>query len=511
MLSTIFGKKSGHPLATMKSAQAILDDLPTGDAYGSLAEITGLVELLMKGNEFKLDFQLEMLRFLDGAASSYVRKMSREYFAPYELNKFQGNRLWLGLSSWSNQISSAYLEMFTEFSEIEKPSHTTKAQIPQLASRTVHALMWKLKYICSHYGHVDNALWVSLLQIYKHAEQNQYLGSSPSLFKTFSEHSTVQAELSHVMIWNDVGLSVLSPKYIHLTERILAHFCDAIEFQAKPIQNSRLFFDLDNLSEPVRVNAGSTPKSSIRFVGIVEMKAKLEDLIKVLNKNIVPNDLNLGGSYDADLVREAAQYLLNYILVPPVRRNARREVNVTMSVVNGFEQVAAKAEAWGGFDKEGSMEWVTEEISASGFSCVIPAKGAESVGVGSLLGHQPDGVPHWGAAVVRRLVRDDENNQLRIGAEILSSHIASVMVNEKDAVSDSGQRALWLYARQDDKTGEAQMLMQTDTFASNQSLQILLGGKNYLLMPNVLEEKGLDYDLAKFRFVVREPASPEEV
>jgi hypothetical protein len=35
-------------------------------------------------------------------------------------------------------------------------------------------------------------------------------------------------------------------------------------------------------------------------------------------------------------------------------------------------------------------------------------------------------------------------------------------------------------------------------------LQVQLDGKNYLLMPNGLQEKGLDYDLAKFRFVVQE-------
>ena len=488
----------------------MLDDLPTGDAYGSLTEIADLVELLMKSNEFKLDHRLEMLRFLDEAAGPYIRKMLREYFTPYELNKFQGNRLWLGLSSWSNQIASAYLEIFTELRKIERPNHTVKAQIPQVAVRTAHALMWKLKYICSHYGHVDKELWVSLLQIYQHAEQNDYLDSSESLFKTVAGGSTVRSELSHMMIWHDAGLSVLSPKYIHLTERILAHFSDAIEFQTKPIQNSRLFFDLDKPAEPVRVNADSTSKPSIRFVAIVEMKSKLEDLIKVLNKNIVPNELNFGGSYEADVVKEAVQYLLNYVIAPPVRRNARREVNVTMNVVNGFEQVIVKAEAWIGFDEEDSMEWVTEEISASGFSCVIPVKGAESVGIGSLLGIQPDGVSHWGAAVVRRLVRDDENNQLRIGAEILSNQIASVMLNEKDATTDSGHRALWLYARQDDKTGEAQMLMQADTFSPSKSMQIILAGKNYLLMPNVLEEKGLDYDLAKFRFVVKESASPEE-
>jgi hypothetical protein len=47
-------------------------------------------------------------------------------------------------------------------------------------------------------------------------------------------------------------------------------------------------------------------------------------------------------------------------------------------------------------------------------------------------------------------------------------------------------------------------LMRADTFSPGRSVQIRLDGKNYLLMPNGLLEKGLDYDLAKFRFVVQE-------
>jgi hypothetical protein len=46
--------------------------------------------------------------------------------------------------------------------------------------------------------------------------------------------------------------------------------------------------------------------------------------------------------------------------------------------------------------------------------------------------------------------------------------------------------------------------MKADTFTPGRSLQIRMDGKNYLLMPTGLQEKGLDYDLAKFRFVVQE-------
>ncbi|MBI5431076.1 MAG: hypothetical protein HY938_11575 [Nitrosomonadales bacterium] len=513
MLTTFFGKKSEHPLADIKSAQSLIDDLPKNDAYRSLADLTDLVESLHENGDFKLDHQFAVLRLLDESAQPFVRKLAREYFTPFEISKFQENRLWMALSNWSHRIATAYFTLFSAYCNGEKGSAAIKAHLPLLAARTVHALMWKLKYVCAHYGKTDETFWPSLLQLYKHAEQNQYLAAPVSLYSGFAGNTSVKQELGHLMVWHDAGLSALSPMYIHLTERLVANYGATIDIRVQLDQHSRLCFDLNRPAEPTRVNAGATTHPSMRFVGMPEMKAKLEDLLKVLNKDIVPNDINLGGTYDAEVLKEAVQYLLNYVVAPPVRRNTRRTADVTLSIVNGFEQVIQSTEAWLGFEEVEKMHWVTEEISANGFSCKIPVKGSEGIGIGSLLGMQPEGVPHWGVAVVRRLLRDD-SDQLRVGAEILSTQVASVMLNQNKVAGgtmENGQSALWLYSRQNDTTGEVQLLMRADTFSAGRSLQIHLSGKNYLLMPNGLQEKGLDYDLAKFRFAVQEAASTEAV
>jgi len=512
MLSAIFGKKSDHPLADIKSVQALLDDLPKSDAHKSLVEITDLVESLLEDTDFKLDHRFEVLRLLDETAQPYVRKLVREYFTPFEVNKFQENRMWLALSNWSNHIATAYFKVFAGYCAGEKGSNAIKAQVPLLTIRAIHALMWKLKYTCAHYGKIDDSIWANLLQMYKYAEQHQYLDAQASLYSGAAGNTSVKYELGHMMVWYDAGLSALSPLYIHITERIVAQYCSTIDIHRQAGQNSRLCFDLNRSAEPpTRVNAGATTQPSMRYVGMPELKSRLEELMKVLNKNIVPNDINLGGSYEAGVIKEAAQYLLNYMIAPPVRRNARRTADVTLGVVSGFDKVNQSADALLGFEEVEKALWVTEEISASGFSCKVPVKGNEGVGIGSLLGMQPEGVPHWGAAVVRRLVRDDKDN-LRVGAEILSSQIASVILNQNKVAGgaiENGQPALWLYGKQNDTTGEAQLLMRADTFSPGRSLQIQLRGKNYLLMPGGLLEKGLDYDLAKFRFVVQEASSAE--
>jgi len=506
MLSAIFGKKSDNPLADIKSAQALLDDLPKNDAFKSLGELTDMVELVSVEADFKLDHQFAVLRLLDEAAQPFVRKLAREYFTPFEISKFQENRLWLVLGNWSQHVAKAYFKVFTAYCNGEKGSSSIKQQVPLLTARTIHATMWQLKYICSHYGKVDNTTWSNLALLYKHAEQLQYLDTPVILYPGMKGSTTVKYEVGHLMVWFDSGLSALSPLYIHLSERILAQYQSIIDIHAEVNKYSRLSFDLNRPAEPTRINMGATTHPAMRFIAMPEMQAKLEELMKVLKKNIVPEEINLGGSYEAEVVRNAVQYLLNYVIAPPVRRNTRRMANVTFSVVDSFDKVVERTGVGMNSSQEEPAHWVTEEISAGGFSTVIPAKESASIGIGSLLGMQPEGVPHWGVAVVRRLLRDDAN-QLRVGAQILSNQIAGVVLNQNrvpGGAIENGQPALWLYAKQDNAAGEAQLLMRADTFSPGRSLQIRLEGKNYLLMPNGLLEKGLDYDLAKFRFVVQE-------
>jgi len=79
MLAGIFGKKSDHPLANVKSVQDLLDNLPKNDAFKSLMELTEMIESVPENTDFKLDYQFVALRMIDDAAQPYVRKLSREY------------------------------------------------------------------------------------------------------------------------------------------------------------------------------------------------------------------------------------------------------------------------------------------------------------------------------------------------------------------------------------------------------------------------------------------------
>ena len=91
----LFGKKSDHPLAEIKSAQALLDDIPKSDSLRALQEISDWAEAICeRADDFRLDHQWAVLRLFDQAAQAHLRKLQHDYFAPQPLSHFQENRLW---------------------------------------------------------------------------------------------------------------------------------------------------------------------------------------------------------------------------------------------------------------------------------------------------------------------------------------------------------------------------------------------------------------------------------
>lgn len=501
MFSSLFGKKSDHPLADIKSAMALLEELPRNDAHKMLMELTEWVESVGDNADFRLDHQFAVLRLLDEAAQSCVRKLAREYFVPQELSKFQENRLWLALCNWMLHAGNAHMAVFDRYCSGDKGAGAIKAQLPLLAARTVHALSGYLKYVSAHYGPMDPALWSKVARLYRHAEQQQYLDTRIELYPGLTEGATARCELARMLGWYGCGIGALSPLYMHLTERIVGQYCGTVTIAERQAADSLFCFDLDNPSAPLRVKAGAHVQPSTRFVGMAGMQPKLEMLLRELAKNAVPQELNLGGSYAVDAVREAAQYLLDYLVDPPLRRSPRRGIKVSLRVANGFGRLLESTDVGLNFNAEQPLHWEVEDISASGFRTVIPAQGADGIRIGSLIGMQPDGVAHWGAAVVRRLMRDDAN-RLHVGAEILTNQVAGVML--EGGVLEGGQYALWLPAKSGEASGEVRLLMKVDTFSAQRSLQTSLDGKNYLLMPVRLEERGVDYDLARFRAIEQE-------
>src|SRR5512146_1688744 len=142
----LFGKKSDHPLADIKSAQQVLEELPKNDALNTVQELTGWLESIVElADEFRLDHEFAVLRLFDDAAQPYVRKLLRDYFAVQPLSKFQENRLWMVLNNFYMHSELAYRDVLTRYRNGGRGASGIKSDLASLGVRGIAALSGRLK------------------------------------------------------------------------------------------------------------------------------------------------------------------------------------------------------------------------------------------------------------------------------------------------------------------------------------------------------------------------------
>jgi len=272
--------------------------------------------------------------------------------------------------------------------------------------------------------------------------------------------------------------------------------------------NALFIFDLTQPTPPMRLAGDATVHPALRFLSVADALKLLGNLLKTLEKGVVPDDVSFcGATYEADLVREILRRLIDNLTQPlPTRRNPRRKINVNLKVANGFFKMLEQADIGLNFMSSGDGElWDVEDISATGFRSVVPVPRADGIKIGTLIGTKPENVQNWGAGIVRRLSRDDKNN-LHIGVEVLSTQIVGVSLADRIISEDTESEievAMYLN-RPADTSGEAWLLMKPNTFSPSHSMNMDMDGKTFLLLPLALVESGDDYDLARYRRMEQE-------
>lgn len=512
MLAGLFGKKSDHPLANLKSAQQVLDDVPKADALKALLELTSWVESLRDhADEFRMDHQVAVLRLLDEAAQPHVRKLLRDYFAVQALNKFQENRVWTALNDFFALSEQAHATILALYGKGERGAAAIKPQLALLAARGIVAATGRLKLAAARYALVDPVLWAHLAEMYACAEAGNFLEEVVPLYPGAGINTSVKREFVGVMVWFSVGTGSLSPLHIHIAERLVAHLNKYLTVERQAIAGSQWAINLLQPTPPMRVTTETTIHPGLRFLGIGGVEVVLNNLVKSLEKGILPEDVNLGGAvYEVELVRDVARLLVvRCILPPPTRRNTRRKLKVNLHVANGFFKLVENTDIGLNFSNETNEVWEVEDISATGFRSVTTPSALDNIKIGSLIGSKPENLGSWGVGIVRRLSRDAEN-RLHVGVEILANQVIGVSLGARE-YAGGGEDALALYLNKpNDNSGEAWLLMKPGTFLSNRSFNMKVGDKAYLLLPLGMVESGEDYDLARYRKMEQDTSGDED-
>jgi len=505
----LFGKKSDHPLAEMKSAQALLDDIPKHDAIKALEELTDWVEALCgQADNFKLDHQWAVLRLLDQAAQPHVRKLLHDYFTLLPLSKFQENRLWTLLDGYYAQSDLAHFAVLQRYRDGAKGASSIKAELPLLCTRGIQAVAGRLKMAAARYAMVDPALWRRLAAYHALAEAQGITHETVTVYPG-STQSPGEA-FGVLLLWYGCSAGNLNPVEVHIAERLCTALGKGVEVGNAYNGTALFVFDMAQPTPPMRATAEGTVHPALRYVVADNMRQMLDNMLKTLDKGILPDGLNLyGAKFEAELVRDIAGRLMQGLtLPPPTRRTPRRKIKVSLKVANGFLKMLEHSDVGLNFGTEEADTWDIEDISATGFRSVVPAGRVEGIKIGTLVGSKPEGVSHWGAGVVRRLSRDREG-ALHIGVEVLSPRVVGVPLQDRAVGgAEGGQLGLYLN-RPNDTSGEAWLLMKQDSFSAQRSLKMELDDKEYLLLPLALVERGEDYDLARYRMMEQDTGSED--
>jgi hypothetical protein len=215
----------------------------------------------------------------------------------------------------------------------------------------------------------------------------------------------------------------------------------------------------------------------------------------------VPTGINLGGNYDPEAVLSALLHLAVYWdREPPERRHLRHNVKSRLTVTHGFNGVLEALGSSGGvleFDPATAENWTVENVSSGGFGALAKQVKSDWLKVGALLAMQPDGGPNWVVGAVRRITRLSKD-EARIGIETLSRAPA---LSRFSGGTEEEPGVLLAEALE---TGETSIAFRAGVFSRGRNLEAAVDGRHHVYMPQTVDERGDDYEIARFRAMIRE-------
>ncbi len=504
--------KSDHPMADEKAAKEFLAELPTGDSFKLLEDLSFWLDATRTAQGLKPLRTYEIIDQLDAAGKPHQRKLAQEYLSGgNRRQRFQEQRIWNTQVELWRQLGAAYEFCLTQTLPGVSGGGALKPLAPTLTCRAIRALTLELKWALLRYGPVDPTLWGRLSALYAQAEQGGFALKACTAYPGASGDSTVQREYLKALMLSMSATDSLLPRKLEVAERIVAQFSEYFVLQTELARGCHYHVDLAVARPPARLLAQGTTAPTVRYFGpgtASEVAAKV--IATITNTGAIPSDLNLGGNYEPSLVTDVLHHLARYWApMPPARAQERRRSFARINVVHDFDDVVAiiSGESTDLAFSENIETWMAENESEGGYGAVIAQSKGDWLKVGALLGIKLEDGAAWGVGIVRRLTNGG-GQQRYVGIQTLAKAGARVKlfrVGGRNASVGPGEDAVLLPSSAADSTGrgELSLLMRLGSFSPHQSFQMRAYEREYLLVPKQLLEGGEDFDMAKFRVMQR--------
>jgi hypothetical protein len=502
MLNWLTGSKGEHPLTDEKAAKEAIGDLPQGDPFKTLEELTYWLESLKDASGLKITRVYELAEMIDLASKNHCRKLALQYTsAGPRLPRFQENRLFTTSVNFWRALAFAY-ELY-----LRKASGsgwgTNRGTLAVACARVLRVRTILIKWQLLRYGPIERENWESISSAFLLAEEKGF--AEELLIVYVGVQSTIQREFLQALMLCISSTYSLLPNELEVAERIIGQYAHLYVLSRNPAKGLHYVVDLTAGVPPARFMTGSTPAAGMRFFGAGEAATQLRKLIVSLEKDgALPAGVNLGAEFDGALLLTVLEHLSRYWAPElPARVEKRREVVSRINVVHGFDDILVAIAA--GEERVADLDykietWVVENESGGGYGAIIPLVN-DWLSVGTLLGIRRDNSAAWGVGVVRRVTNDNKLTR-HVGIQVLSRGGSVVNINPVGKPR-GGESVVLLPSNADDSIGRTEMnfLMPFGSFSPSTSYEMEAYERKYLLVPRGLTESGEDFEMAKFRLL----------
>jgi hypothetical protein len=493
---SLFGRgRPDHPMADSASVRRILGELPR-DPIKALEELGHWHESVAATPDFRPEMRVEVLLAIDAAAELHVRKVLREYLLPGRLTRFQENRLWSAAQGYWMPASLALAQLVDLFLQGAKGVERARPQLPALLAGALRALAQRIKWAYFRYGPNDPAAWGAFNRVYGFAEAAGVSKAEGVV------GSTPRQEFLRGLMLAASAPECLLPAQLDGVEKLIGRWSGSLQVSGTHDPETPFWTDVQRSMVPLRASRMLQPGPGVRFFGAGGALRELAALRQAMKSSSAPQaDLGIG----VPVEREEALGLLAHLEKcwsphAPERRHARHAVKSRLGVANGLEGVIESLDESVSlsFDGSAAENWVVENVSAGGFGALVAHTKGDWLRVGALVAMQPEGGKNWLVGVVRRVHRASAQ-QARVGIETLSRapEVAQLRVG---GASETGVILRPLTP----SAGQVRIALRPGVFAPGQNLERPGGTPQRVYLPQGLEDRGEDYEIASFREMVRD-------
>ena len=509
-LNWMGGSTAEHPMADAKQARELVEGLPAGDSVAALQQITEWIASLNESDGFKVNRRFDLVDLLDGAAKNHHRKLCQDYLTTPRQQKYQENRLWNGVFRYWKQVGEAYVVCIREHESGFNAITAIRRSLPVMVARALRALTAQLKWALLRYGPVEPRIWSEIARLYRFAEQRGMAEGAIAIYAGEQGTSTLQREFLKAVMLGASSTDGLLPLRQEIAERAVTHFAGAFRLSAQP-EGCTHCFDLARAAPPVRLFRGVKPPETLRFFAAGDGLAELRRLAaKISETGGIPADVNLGGSYDKELVAGVFKYLAQTWSDRPSARGAvRRQTAGRITVVPGLGEILGTLEPPPQDDLDFSFQpsaesWIVENVSDGGYGAIIPARKSDWLRVGTLVAVKGETADYWAIGLVRR-ISSDEHQQRHVGIQLLTKAAIPIRVARIAEITSLNfsdrepQLSAILLTTDPDERGEIGVVLASGALNGCDGLEMTVREKNYILMTTCIVEGGEDFQWAKFK------------